>query len=136
MNYPELKTASIVFMIVLLAWSLTWIVFAAIKLRKSNSEKIYWQTHIFWGVINTLIASYSLISTAQIDYFTSDRAVSLRNVVAINIFLDVFYIAFALILKKSENEIKKQIGRAVLVQGLFLLILDTVIVMTFLAVLG
>lgn len=136
MNYPELKTASVVFMFVLLLWSLSWIVYAVFRLRKSTDKKLYWQTHFVWSLINILISGNSLISTVQTDMFTSDRAISLRNIVAINILLDVVYIAVAIVLKKSEDINKIDVGRAILVQGSFLLLLDTTIVMTFLAVMA
>jgi hypothetical protein len=111
-------------------------VHATWQLRKLTKNKIYWQTHIIWSLINVIIAGYSLISTAQIDSFTTERATSLRNIVAVNIILDILYIIVALVLKKSENTNKNNIGRAVLIQGSFLLFLDTAIVATFLIVMA
>jgi hypothetical protein len=136
MSYPELKFVSIMFMFVLLAWSLFWILYSLNSLRKTTDKRIYWQTHIVWSLINVIIAGYSLISTRLVETFTYDRAVSLRNIVAVNIFLDVVYIVLAIFLQKSKSTNKQNIGRAIFIQGIFLLLLDTAIVVTFLVIMA
>ena len=118
-------------MALLLGWSLVWAGLSVYKINRRSSNKLFWQANLIWSFVNIAIASISLYTTVKIDVFTIDRAVAMRNIVALNIALDFVYIITAVLLRKSVNVSKQQIGSAVLLQGLFLLALDIAIVTVF-----
>ena len=119
------------FMALLFGWSLIWAGLSIYRISHNSSNKLFWQVNLIWSFVNIAIASISLYTTAKIDVFTVDRAVTMRNIVALNIALDFVYIITAALLRKSANVSKQQIGSAVLLQGLFLLALDITIVAVF-----
>jgi hypothetical protein len=130
-TYNDLIFISVIFMSILLAWALSWIVLSIFKIKHNAKNKIYWLTSLFWSLVNILIATITIFSTLKIENYTLDRAISMRNIVLVNVFLDIVYIVIALILKSSSKDTKKQIGSAVLIQGLFLLVFDLLIVFVF-----
>ena len=119
------------FMALLLGWSLVWAGLSVYRINRSKCNKLFWQVNLIWSLVNIVIASISLYTTVKIDVFTFDRAVTMRNIVALNVALDFVYIIIAVLLRKSVNVSKQQIGSAVLLQGLFLLALDIAIFTVF-----
>lgn len=119
------------FMVLLLGWSLVWAGLSIYRISHNSSNKLFWQVNLIWSFVNITIASISIYTTATIDVFTVDRAITMRNIVALNIALDLIYVITAVLLRKSAKSSKRQIGSAVLVQGLFLLFLDIAIVAVF-----
>ena len=128
MNLAQFESYSIVFMSILLLWALSWIVLSAVKMRDSR-HKIFWQVNLFWNVVNLVIASVTLlqISTRQVLLF--EEAQRLITIVGVNIILDIGYLIVALLLLQRRSDVKNQIGTAIIVQGSFLLILDSAIVL-------
>lgn len=130
-SYNELTPISLFFMSILFVWSLSWIVLSVVKIKQNVANKIYWLVNFFWSLVNISIASMSIFTTLGIENYSLERTTSMRNIVLVNVFLGIIYIVVAIILKRSSNDTKKQIGSAVLVQGMFLLIFDILIVVVF-----
>jgi len=121
----------LLFMIILLSWAVAWMVLSLYKIRTRAKSTLYWQANFVWNVVNFFIAIISIYTTAKLEAISFEHAVTMRNIVAVNVLLDVVYIMVAIVLMKSTNSKKQQIGKAVLVQGLFLLVLDIAIVAVF-----
>ena len=122
-------------MLTLFIWALVWMVVSVRKIKDGAPNKLYWQTHLAWSIVNVGIAIYSVITLLRLRTYTYERAVDMKNIVAINILLDIGYIAVALLLLRSKNLKLHLVARALVVQALFLIVLDSVIVLYFLSVL-
>jgi len=88
---------------------------------KSNSEYwgAFWFMNGIWGLIDGIIGWANLITKpATIEF--------LRNVLAINSGIDLIYITLGTILATRSKPVLKGFGRAILLQGLFLLIFDLI----------
>lgn len=135
MDNSDLYFGSLVFMIALTVWSLAWILLSVVKIKSGSTRKIMWQTHFVWSCVNLIIAAYSLVSTLSISEYSYQRGVDMKNIVAINILLDIGYLLFAVALFMSKKEKLHYVAQAIVVQALFLLLLDSIIVLYFLRVL-
>lgn len=109
----------------LIAWSLFTLAASVAGLYfapKSNIERwrAFWFMSAIWGLIDGIIGWFNLIGAPT-------TLESLRNILAINSGLDVVYVVAGTILLTRKKPFLKGFGSAILVQGLFLLTFDVVI---------
>lgn len=128
------RIVSALFMLSLLVWAISWIGLSSWKLYRRDEQRSFWTTSLLWNCINLLIAFYSLAVLRLGDYSLA-TARSQRSVVAINIFLDMLYLLVAWMLLRSVKQTYVQVGRAIAIQAVFLLVLDTLIVASLLILL-
>lgn len=129
MDIAYAQLISFIFMCSLLAWSIGWISVSAIKLKKKNKHRtLWWKTHSYWCLVNALIAGVSLMTLFGREQFDADYVMMQRNIVLVNIFLDVFYLLIAYFLTRKPQDKYIHIGHAVAIQAVFLIVLDTIIV--------
>ena len=81
--------------------------------------RAFWFMNGIWGLIDGIIGWANLLTTpATLDF--------LAKVLAINTFLDFIYITVGLVLVALKKPILKGFGFAVLLQGGFLLVFDSI----------
>ncbi|MFM7098860.1 MAG: DUF6992 family protein [Gemmataceae bacterium] len=81
--------------------------------------RAFWFMNGIWGLIDGIIGWANLLTTpATLDF--------LAKVLAINTFLDFIYITAGLVLVALKKPILKGFGFAVLLQGGFLLVFDSI----------
>jgi hypothetical protein len=110
---------------VLGVWSATWLVLGISKAIADKQRKIYWYTHAGWVGVNLCIVSVGLITLGGAT-FDREFVTLQRNIVGVNAALDIGYLFIAKWLQTKSRLSMKQIGEAVYIQGLFLLVLDVV----------
>lgn len=123
-------------MAILAIWAAFWAGFSATRYNsKDKTSKAFWRMSLYWGVINLGIAAFGLVQaqTRKNEFIQSGSVQGQQvTIVGVNVFLDVMYILLAAILIKSAHKKTPQrlgYGRAILVQGLFLLMFDIILVM-------
>ncbi len=111
-------------------WSVGWLVAGLYKANADNDRKYYWLTHAAWVLINLVIVGFGLLTISDAT-FDTEFVTMQRNIVAANVLLDIGYILIAKHLQKHKKSKLQQIGGAVFIQGLFLLILDSIFAVFF-----
>lgn len=111
-------------------WSIIWLVVSVLQWRTDTKRKYYWLTHIAWVSVNILIAGFGFITLSDAT-FDTDFVTFQRNLVAVNALLDIGYIVIARLLQRHAKESIQQAGKAIFVQGLFLLLLDVTFAIIF-----
>ncbi|WP_245539563.1 DUF6992 family protein [Pontibacter roseus] len=127
-------------MLVLGMWALLNIVVGSFKLTKSSRNKRYFhQMNIYWNIVNVLIAGAALYYILSYDAATRTLSESVRfhygyiKVFYLSIGMDVAFLLLGAYLKelaKNSPKTEQQLGwgQSVVLQGLFLLVLDVVLV--------
>lgn len=127
-------------MTILLLWSIGNIIYGTIKTRKlPKSLELYyfWKMAVIWNIVNLSIATFALVGVFQPGVNPSDREAvlgetrTLANILLSNIVLDWFYMLGGFLLarwglRKSSLKLTGY-GKSVILQGLFLLLLDIVL---------
>lgn len=104
-------------------WSVGWLVVGLYKSHTNSKQKYYWLTHAAWVLVNLVIVGFGLLTVSDATLDT-EFVTFQRNLVAINALLDIGYIVIAKLLQRHAKESIQQAGKAIFVQGLFLLLLD------------
>ncbi len=119
-------------------WALLNILTGSLSLTKATRSKRYFhQMNLYWNIVNICIAGASLYFILS-DDATRSMAQSLslhhwfKKILYLNVGLDVSYILLGALLKEhSRNSPKTEQftgwGNAIVLQGLFLLLLDLVL---------
>ncbi|MCX2741242.1 DUF6992 family protein [Pontibacter anaerobius] len=127
-------------MLVLGGWAILNILFSSFKLTKATrSRKYFYQMNVYWNIVNLLIASYALYVILSKDNATLSLATSLqlhdsfKKLLYLSIGLDTGFILLGAYLKERSgvamNAEKLQgWGQSVMLQAVFLLLLDVVLV--------
>lgn len=127
-------------MLVLAGWAILNILLGGLKLTKATrSRKYYFQMNLYWNIVNLMIAGAALYSIFSKDPATVTLLQSLKQhltykkILYLNVGLDLAYIAIGAYLKeRSRNSPKTEQllgwGQAVVLQGVFLFLLDLVLV--------
>lgn len=121
----DVKTTFFIFMVILLCWSIVWI---ALGIKYKESKGYEWKTHLYWNVVNLLIALGSLVFLLSQPTLSADTVQLLRTIVLVNVFFDIGYVVTSIILRKKRSNSMNEVGKALTVQGAFLLVLDVSIV--------
>ncbi|RAU84506.1 hypothetical protein DP923_02985 [Pontibacter arcticus] len=127
-------------MLVLGGWAILNIVIGGFKLTKaSRSKKFFFQMSLYWNIVNLCIAGASLYTLLSEDVAVRTLAESLqqhefyKKILYLNIGLDVAYFFLGKYLQQraslsAKTEQLQGWGSAIVLQGLFLFILDLVLV--------
>ncbi|GAB3538785.1 hypothetical protein GCM10027443_34450 [Pontibacter brevis] len=127
-------------MLVLGGWAILNILVGGLKLTKATrSRKFYFQMNLYWNIVNLIIAGAALYSIISGDPATQSLLQSLKlhvlykKILYLNVGLDIAYIVLGAYLKERSRSSPKteQLqgwGQAVVLQGLFLFLLDLVLV--------
>ncbi|HMM11948.1 MAG TPA: hypothetical protein PKE03_07640 [Bacteroidales bacterium] len=124
-------------MYVLGSWAIANMAIGAVGMaRTEGSAKHFHQMNLAWNVVNLGIAGYALWNFSQQDISSTpfpelaDEHLRIKRLYLINAGLDVFYVAAGAYLwhrsAKAEKrpELLRGFGRAVVLQGGFLLVFD------------
>ncbi|MBB6609891.1 hypothetical protein H7F15_02470 [Pontibacter sp. Tf4] len=126
-------------MMVLGGWALLNILVGSFRLMKATRNKRYFfQMNIYWSIVNLIIAAIALYSLLTTDPATRTLAESIqehswyKKILYLNIGLDVAYFMTGIWLQERaryspKTEQLQGWGQAVVLQGIFLLILDIVL---------
>lgn len=114
------------FMLVLTSWAVYWLV----KSYKFQKNDLKYKTHFYWNIVNLIIAFGSLVFLFSQDSLSDSIINVLTIIVLINVFFDIGYVVVAQLLSRQENQKYKEVGSALNIQGIFLLILDVSIVIS------
>ena len=125
-------------MAVLGGWAIANIVLGLTKRRSSDgSTKYYWEMNALWNSINLAIAIIaSAIAGIKYSAYSTDSALQRLQIiiVAVNILLDIVYIAVGLWMehKGKKRQSLKLIGygNAIQLQGAFLFFFDSILALT------
>jgi uncharacterized membrane protein YwaF len=127
-------------MLVLGGWAILNIIVGSFKLTKSTrSRRFYFQMNVYWNIVNLMIAGVALYSIISKDPVTQSLLQSLKlhiwykKVLYLNVGLDVAYVVLGAYLKERsrmspKTEQLQGWGEAVVLQGMFLFLLDLVLV--------
>lgn len=127
-------------MLVLGAWAILNILISSFKLTKATrNRKYFYQMNVYWNIVNLIIASIALYSILSKDPVTQSLASSLqmhswyKKVLYLNVGLDLGYMLLGAYLKERSRTAMKteQLqgwGQSIVLQGLFLFLLDLVLV--------
>ncbi|CAM3551800.1 hypothetical protein POKO110462_08870 [Pontibacter korlensis] len=127
-------------MLVLGGWAIINILFSSFKLTKATrSRKYFYQMNVYWNIVNLLIASFALYTILSKDSATLSLSDSLylhgwyKKLLYLSVGLDAGFIMLGAYLKEhsrwsAKAEQMQGWGQSVLLQGLFLLLLDLVLV--------
>ena len=126
MNIENARLISLLFLTVLLTWSVVWICVSALKLKKDATQSYWWKTHLLWCIVNASIAGISLLMLFSRETFDATYVTSQKNIVLVNVFLDVIYAVIAIVFIRKAQSKFVQIGKAVIVQAMFLFFLDII----------
>ncbi len=104
---------------VLLAWSLIWLTAAFSALYSAPRElwRHFWFMSGLWAAIDAAIVWYGLVASPMSN-------ADLAAILQVNTALDIVYILAGVLLLTRPSPRMKGFGWAILVQGVFLLILD------------
>ena len=125
------ETVTYVFLGLLAVWSIGWLGYSVYRLRvdgRAPPRSNFWITHLIWSNINLAIAGLSLRSTLQAELFDDDYVRTQRSLVGFNLLLDLVYLAVAYKLVKSKKQSLQESGKAITIQGGFLLVFDLFLV--------
>ena len=128
-------------MLVLGGWAILNIMVASFKLTTTTrARRYFYQMNLYWNIVNLVIAGIALhhIVSSEADAMTLQESVRQHawyiKVLYLNVGLDAAYVVLGAYLKqRSKTSLTKaeQLmgwGQAVVLQGLFLLVLDLVLV--------
>lgn len=128
-------------MLVLGGWAILNILLASFKLTTTTRAlRYFYQMNLYWNIVNLVIAAIALHHIVSSGDVAMDLTESIqqhvwyKKILYLNIGLDMAYMALGAYLKqRSRTAIFKaeQLmgwGRAIILQGLFLLLLDVVLV--------
>lgn len=121
-------------MTTLLLWGVFNVYVGWVNRKKDPGTPKYYRREMngLWGIINTAIAVFALYSLITITAATSIDYVSIRDIVAINVIIDIGYILVGVILGFSpqfRTSIKRKgYGQAIMLQGAVLFVLDALLV--------
>ncbi|WP_299826406.1 hypothetical protein [uncultured Pontibacter sp.] len=128
-------------MLVLGGWAIANIMLASFKLTNTTrARRYFYQMNLYWNIVNLIIAGVALhyiVSSAEGTMALAESVqqhVWYKKVLYLNIGLDAGYIMLGAYLKqRSKTALFKGEqflgwGRSVILQGLFLLVLDVVLV--------
>lgn len=127
-------------MFVLGGWAILNILISSFKLtRATRNRKYFYQMNLYWNLVNLIIASAALYSILSKDQSAQNLADSLylhgwyTKVLYLNVGLDLGYILLGAYLKERARHSYKTErlmgwGQSVVLQGLFLFLLDVVLV--------
>jgi MFS family permease len=121
MTSPLFGTAGTAIALQLLIWSVACMGASIVALAVCHSEfwRAFWLVCGIWCFVNCIIALAGLVGTPA-------ALPALRRLLLINAGLDVVYVAVGAVLLSRRSLRLRGSGLAVVVQGLFLLIFDTV----------
>ncbi len=104
---------------VLLAWSLVWLTAAFVGLYAQPREfwRHFWFMSGLWAAIDAAIAWYGIVTLPM-------ASEQLLPILRLNTGLDVLYITIGVMLLLRRSPRMKGFGWAIVVQGVFLLLLD------------
>ncbi|HEY4651967.1 MAG TPA: hypothetical protein VIG72_11170 [Pontibacter sp.] len=126
-------------MVVLGAWALLNILIGSFRLMKATrSKRYFFQMNIYWNIVNMLIASVALylLLTANAAAPALSESIAqhswFKKILYLNMGLDVAYLMTGVWLQERsryspKTEQLEGWGQAVVLQGLFLLLLDVVL---------
>lgn len=126
-------------MLVLGGWAIVNILFSSYKLTKATrNAKYFYQMNLYWNIVNIVIAVLALYGILSGGAATMGLPESLqqhsfyKKVLYLNVGLDVGYMLLGAYLKeRSRNSYKTEKmlgwGQAIVLQGLFLFLLDVVL---------
>ncbi len=134
MDYITVASAG---MAVLLGWGLSNVAIGIWRqFHPNKAKRQFWLMNGLWGAINTCIAIFALVSimnAVATNGISAEYIQTNLNIIKINAVLDIFYVLLGLLLVKSSLNKKsvrrKMFGYAIIVQGSFLFVLDTVLVL-------
>lgn len=122
----------------LLGWGAgSVVVGAGLSVQRSEVLRQIGLQAIGWGAIDALLAwsgrrsarqKMALVATTTVSEDEISAARGFQRLVAINAALDVLYIGGGLRLSRSASQKQRGVGLGIAVQGLFLLIYDTLLV--------
>ena len=127
-------------MLVLGVWALLNIVIGSFRLTKASRSKRYFhQMNIYWNIINVIIAGSALYFILSTDPTARPLAESVRlhfwymRLLYLSIGLDIAFLLLGAYLKEHaknspKTEQQQGWGQSIVLQGIFLLILDVVLV--------
>ena len=127
-------------MLILGGWAILNILVGSFKLTKATrSRKFYFQMNLYWNIVNLMIAAAALYSIFSRDPAMATLLQSLKlhiwykKILYLNVGLDVAYVVLGAYLKeRSRNSPKTEQlqgwGQSLVLQGLFLFVLDLVLV--------
>jgi hypothetical protein len=128
-------------MLVLGGWAIINIMLSSFKLTKTTRDRRYfYQMNLYWNIVNLLIASLALHSIISASQETIEIAKIIRQytwikkILYLNIGLDVSYIILGAYLReRSKTSLFKTErltgwGQSIILQGVFLFLLDLVLV--------
>ncbi|MCJ8165445.1 hypothetical protein MKJ04_11380 [Pontibacter sp. E15-1] len=127
-------------MLILGGWAILNILTGSFKLTKATrSRKFYFQMNLYWNIVNLIIAAAALYSIFSKDPAAASLLQSLKlhvwykKILYLNVGLDVAYIVLgAYLQERSRNSAKTEQlmgwGKAIVLQGFFLFLLDLVLV--------
>lgn len=131
---------NLVGMILLVIWSIVNIglgIFKTKKLDKKSPQHAFWKMALMWNVVNLAIALFALSGIAQppTDLSNIDEIIqtttTMKDILFSNFILDWVYMFAGYILAKhgisKKNATYIGYGKSIIVQGLFLMLLDLVL---------
>lgn len=128
-------------MLVLGGWAILNILVGSFRLTKATrSRKFYFQMNVYWNIVNLIIAAAALYSIFTKDTASASFLQSLKlhiwykKILYLNVGLDVAYVVMGAYLKERarnsapKTEQLKGWGQSLVLQGVFLFVLDLVLV--------
>lgn len=121
---------------VLSVWSIAFLVASFVKqkhLVKGTDQAYQWQMHRLWVIVNLVIVAISIPFLAtrwQRLGFESELQYQTAMIIGINVWFDCLYILAGLSMRRTKRKVSGRIrgyGRAIVIQGLFLLFLDAIL---------
>lgn len=127
-------TVLAVFMVILNIWAFTNILLWGMKSKTAKGKmKYYWQMNGLWNIVNLSIVFISLLlAFINADTFNTNQGTQelLIWIVAINILLDLGYVAAGLVIesrgKSKDLDQYLGYGMSIQLQGAFLFFFDTI----------
>lgn len=107
-------------------------------MKATRNMRFFFQMNIYWSIVNLIIASLALYALLTTDATTQTLAQSIaqhdwnKKILYLNIGLDVAYILGGMWLQERSRlspkiEQLKGWGQAIVLQGLFLFVLDVIL---------
>ena len=128
-------------MLVLGGWAILNILLASFKLTTTTrAPRYFFKMNLYWNIVNLIIAGIALHHIVSLDIATLQPLQSMKQhvwykkVLYLNVGLDVAYLFLGAYLRqraKTANLKTEQLqgwGKAIFLQGFFLLLLDVVLV--------
>lgn len=116
---PDSATAGEAVALRLMAWALLWLGLSLLGLyrRRDDAGRAFWGMSGLWALIDGVIALVGLLSP-------STETAALVRILWINAGLDVGYVAVGVWLALRRRAPVRAAGRAIIIQGGFLLVFD------------